>query len=327
MVFIKDLNKNIFPGYIPPEKNELFSSWYCRLAISHGVKPLTFVKNNFEYNAPIFNRDIDLQKPQYLVDFLLLHTPLNIHDVNDLFLTSLKDLYFNNLTETKSFFLSLGINHRNRKKFGTMCCPSCLKKNPYYKKEWRLFTSIICTECNSYLIDKCQYCSHPICFHQIYNGSNQSIPNLDLLFSMCGNCKNDLSTTPLPTPSKFELEYQNFINQTLILGFNQYANYSFLFINGLILLCRCVRGTRLNKFNRLLSMAMKDLYNVELTQLKKETGLWTHTERKNTLPYVYNFIKKSPENFNNLNYFKISKSYLSPYDRNINYWILSMFDL
>lgn len=327
MVYIKKFKKNIFPAYINPETDELFSSWYCRLAINHCVKPLTFIKHNFGHNAPIFGRDIDYLKPDYVVNFLLNHTPLSSKEIDRLFLTSYNDIYFNNYSNRKSHILSLGLNNRKRKRFGTMCCPKCLSTNPYYKKEWRLFSTIVCTKCQSSLIDRCPNCQKPISYHLIYSSGNQSIPDLSFIFSLCWYCKMDLSTFKLPKATDLEIQYQNFINLTLDIGFNHYTPYSFSFINGLILLCRAARGTRKNKFNQKLSIILGNTYNFNLSPIKEETGFWSLQERKQTLPIIYKFItdftteKDLPQDLN------LAKSYLTIYNKNIDYWLISLLDL
>ncbi len=327
MVYIKEFKKNIFPAYINPERNELFSSWYCRLAISHYVKPLTFIKNNFGHNAPIFGRDIDYLKPDYLVKFLLNHTPLSKKRIDKLFLTSYNDIYFNNYSNRKGHILSLGLNNRNRKRFGTMCCPKCLSSTPYYKKEWRLFSTIICMKCKSSLIDRCPNCQKPISYHLIYNSGNQSIPDLSFRFSLCWYCKMDLSTFELTQPTSLEIEYQNFINRTLNNGFNHYTNYSFSFINGLILLCRTARGTRKNKFNKNFTTILANEYNLHLSPIKEETGFWSLQERKETLPFIYKFIKDFTVDKGIPQHLNLTRSYLTIYKQDLDYWLISLLDL
>lgn len=326
MVYIKKYRKNIFPAYIAPEKNELFSSWYCRLAIKHHVKPLTFIKNNFGYNAPIFGRDIDYLSPTYLTDFLYKHTPLTKKNIGKLFLTSYSENVTDNI-KRKSRILSLGLNHRNRKRFGTMSCPKCLASFPYYKKEWRLFTTIVCYRCRSQLIDRCPSCKQPISYHKIYNSGNHSVPNIDVPFSKCWNCQTDFAKIELPKPTNFELQYQYFIDLTLKKGYNRFTNYSFSFVNGLILLCRSARGSRKNKFNRNLNALLQERYKVELLPLSTEVGLWSLEERRQTIPVIYNFLEDIPNIQQELDYYKLTKSYLSTSSHTIDYWLISLLEL
>ncbi|AMR42379.1 TniQ family protein [Elizabethkingia anophelis] len=323
MVYIKEYKKNIFPAYLPPFKEELFSSWYCRLAISHGVKPLTLVKNNFDYNAPIFNRDIDNMGPKYLIDFLYLHTPLYRKSIRNLFLESYAGTYFSDNSENRNNILALGLNHRDRKRFGTMCCPKCLRKSPYYKKEWRLFTSIVCTRCNSYLIDRCPSCEKPISYHRIYNSGNQSIPDFSMPFTLCWYCKKNLASIESGQPTEKELRYQRYINKTLKDGYNEYSNYSFSFIRGIIILCRASRS---KKFKQRLGKLLQSIYKVEFYPIEKAISLWSHKERLETLPYIFKFIEDAEILKEEREYFKISRSYLGQ-DITIDFWLLSLLNL
>lgn len=323
MVYIKKYRKNIFPAYIPPYDDELFSSWYCRLAINHGIKPLTLVKNNFDYNAPIFNRDIDNLSPQYLLDFIYLHTPLSKGEIKELFLNSLSGSYFSDDSENRNNILALGINHRNRKRFGMMCCPKCLKKEPYYKKEWRLFTSILCVKCNSYLIDSCPKCRKPISYHRIYNSGNQSVFDFTLPFTLCWFCKADLAEFDAGKPGDLDLSYQTYVNKTLNKGYNEYSAYSFSFIRGLIMLCRASRS---RLFKQRLRKLLNEVYKIELSPIDKKINLWTLSERRETLPLVFRFVKEAGSLKEEIESYNISRSYLG-HDIIIDYWLQSLLDL
>ena len=74
MVYIKSIDKNILPYYISPFKDELFSSWFCRLSVKHNLKPQSFIQNYFDYKIPFWNRDIDLVGKKGIIDFFLNHT-------------------------------------------------------------------------------------------------------------------------------------------------------------------------------------------------------------------------------------------------------------
>ena len=78
MVYIKSLEKEIFPYFLKPKQNELFSSWLCRISINHKVKPQTFILNYFGRGYPIWNRDIDMFPSSFLVNKLEKHTPVQL---------------------------------------------------------------------------------------------------------------------------------------------------------------------------------------------------------------------------------------------------------
>ena len=79
-------NKNIWPLYIPPEKNELFSSWFCRLSNNHMIRSESFLTNYFGRMLPLWNRDIDMLMPNKYLNTISNHTPLTSLQIRNLFL-------------------------------------------------------------------------------------------------------------------------------------------------------------------------------------------------------------------------------------------------
>ncbi len=238
MVIINN-DKNIWPLYIPPENDELFSSWFCRLSNNHLIRSESFLTNYFGRMLPLWNRDIDMLMPEKYINIIYNHTPMNYDQIKNLFLPSVESFAFDkaNGNGITMNILILGIKHRKRKLNGILFCPKCLNKPiAYFKKRWRFSTSIICSECNSYLIDECPFCKKPISYHRNnINNINNSTSNCNPL-NIC-ECGFDLSTyEEVEQPKKSELNYQNFINETISNGYNHHSQYSFLYIKGLIML-------------------------------------------------------------------------------------------
>lgn len=326
MVYIKALNKNILPLFIFPEQNELFSSWFCRLAVSHSIKPQSFLLNYFDRDLPIFNRDIDLFNSEKLVDFFTGHSPLLRWQVEELFLNSYNSYAF--LIESQPFshinnILPLGIFHRDRKRFGMQYCPSCLNKKAFYKKEWRLVTSILCVECNEYLKDKCNICNKPIVYHKIYTTNNLSKIENFYPFSTCYFCKSDLAKLNPNKPKENEILYQKYIDKTIELGYNECTQYSFFYIKTLLFLSKRLMSNR--KKNRFRDCLI-DMFGVEIEINLDDIKYWSTEERINVLPLVFDFlqdVEKSKKGFHN---YKISKSYIDA-DKALPFWLYRAFDL
>jgi hypothetical protein len=159
------INSKVLPGYIPPEKEELLSSWIFRLSQSHKIKPFSFTKFYFKETA-FWNRDVDKFIYGTVIEQLTKITPLSKNDILNLHLISYKDIVFNTplvVSYTRGI-TNLGIYHRKRKNNGLLACPKCLRKKYYYKKSWRLLTSLICTECKCHLIDHCPNCKAQLYF-------------------------------------------------------------------------------------------------------------------------------------------------------------------
>ena len=323
MVYIKSINKNIFASYINPLEDELFSSWLCRISVAHEVKANTFILNYFGKDKSIFNRDIDLFMPKYLVDILVKHTPLCESEVCDLFLPSyggyIVDSFYG--PGTNNIILPIGIKHRKRLRYGQQCCPVCLSKGiPYYKKNWRLFTSIICTRCNSYLIDRCYSCGAPITFFRVNmkERQNSSVGDYIPLYH-CYNCLSDLrSFNPNQVPSVEEIEYQLYIDDTIRNGFNDVTQYSFSYLRVLLILAKRIRSSANN--NRLRDVLPKE-FKDKIQTIKGEVRYWSVDERKEILPFTYKLLKDFPNKIVPLiRKSKLTKSYLVKDVLPIPYW-------
>lgn len=61
MVYIKKFRKNIWPLYIPPLPDELFSSWIYRLANNHRVGPQLLINEYLDKKLLIKVNDIDIE--------------------------------------------------------------------------------------------------------------------------------------------------------------------------------------------------------------------------------------------------------------------------
>ena len=237
MVYVRSLNKNIWPYYIPPYKDELFTSWIYRLSIKSSVKPIPFVNNCFGRDRAFWNRDIDLRIPDEIVNKVLIHTPLKSReDIVNMSLESYAGRVFETLkvnTYTPGIS-SIGIKHRKRKQFGLSFCPKCISKN-YFQKSWRLETSVVCLDCNSLLLDRCPKCGAPISFHRINVGRKSKF---DENMFTCSNCKFDLRKSNIKDQSSEELSrYQRFIDKTIEEGYNHITTHSFTYIRILLHLC------------------------------------------------------------------------------------------
>ncbi|MDX9694386.1 MAG: TniQ family protein [Bacteroidales bacterium] len=323
MVFIKRLEKEIFPYYLPPEKDELFTSWFCRLSNNHDVKTNTFIQNYFGRNVPFWNRDIDVLEPENIINIMVKHTPLRIENIHEMFLKNYEGFayYKYHRDGTIKNILPLGINHRKRKQFGQQCCTKCLSKGPvYFKKSWRLITSVVCTECNQLLIDRCYKCGSPITYFRVNmkSFSNLSTMEFQPLF-LCSNCNTDLRKyEPNRIPTKLELEYQKYIDNSILNGFNSITQYSFAFIRILLLLSLRLRSS--SKNNRFREIVLKK-YNTPETFINKEVRYWSVDQRRETLPFIFSLFKNSTDELYSL--FaegKVMRAYLIKDNDYVPFW-------
>ncbi|WP_294250509.1 TniQ family protein [uncultured Chryseobacterium sp.] len=229
MPFVPSLQKNIWANYIPPYKDELFTSWYVRLAQSHMVKSHSFGKYYFG-NQQFWNRDTDNMPTSHLKRIIYENSPLEYADIDDLFLTSYKYKLFehHNPTGYTLGILPLGIRHRIRKQRGLLYCPVCLKNKPYYKKQWRLSISYVCCNCKVLLKDSCPACKYPITFHRLEQGNKKR--TLIDSFNLCAGCNYDLTLSSI-TASDEQFKNQICIDNILNSGYSKNIHYSFSYFH------------------------------------------------------------------------------------------------
>lgn len=316
MIYIPGINKDIWPLFVWPEENELFSSWICRFSNNNEIRSESISKIYFDNSINLWNRDIDVFAPKALLDYLENHTPLEKSQIENLFLTSYESIVFekinpNGFTEN---ILNLGIFHRKRKNYGIVFCPNCLKNNAYFKKEWRLFFSIYCETCKCKLLDRCPSCKKPISYHRNnfskVNNSTSACKSLNIC-----ECNFNLSNSFINNEiSEFELEFQNYINLTLKNGYNSHSQYSFLFFRGLSIIAYSImRNNKKNKFCDYFKNELKFDFNVSSKRIIE----WDIEERKqaylmayfllsdwpNRILHICNDLKINKTDFYNLPYF------------------------
>ncbi|AQV14964.1 TniQ family protein [Acinetobacter pittii] len=194
----------IWPVHLQPFNDELLSSWMIRLAHGNGYKAHDFYAHYFGRNIQIWNRDIDCQTPNHLINKLHFFTMQNVNNIKKLSIRSYRGILFerSNSAVLKGI-LSIGVNHRLRKRYGLQICPMCLKEDkvPYYRKHWRVSYLISCPIHGIELYDKCYKCSFPITPHRLDMIEKSKLaPNLKI--DSCSTCFTKLSNSPINKVNK-----------------------------------------------------------------------------------------------------------------------------
>lgn len=296
MIYISNLNKNLWPLYTPPLPDEIFSSWLVRLSSKHNSKPEEFFEQFFNKKLHLDKNDIDLLAKPDITNVISKHTLLHLEEINQLFLSSYDSYVFENIHSKETLFNSYQfLKTRNfyKDRNGYQFCPKCLiKKTPYFKKKWKLSTSIICTECNCYLIDSCPNCHTPL----TYQKSNKLL-SADIYKpgNIC-NCGYNISSFSSPLiPSELEIEYQEYINSTIKNGYNDISQYSFTYLKILILIAFKLHKHKKSKlFQKILD---KQSIFLDLTSnIEHPFERWNLEQRKHFLPLAYLLLKNFPSN-------------------------------
>lgn len=206
----------ILPIMTYPYKDELFSSWLFRLASSNISKAHTFTRFHLPgYN--IWNRDIDRLAQDSMIERLSTLTEIPFEKIFNLTLRSYETNLFEvaNKQTKQKWVLALGVYHRTWKNNGLQFCPSCLSNDnqPYFRKAWRLATSVVCTRCQLLLHDCCPNCNTPVTFFRTDIGFKIDIAPMAIV--ICPNCDFDLRNSPCYPPMIGTLGFQHKINRTL----------------------------------------------------------------------------------------------------------------
>lgn len=319
-------SRTIWPGFIKPLDDELFSSWLIRLSEEHLIKSYSFSKIYFN-NQPIWNRDIDKLQPKTIVDSLKKHSPLSYSEINNLFLNSYTNYLFSgsiNDAHTRGI-LNLGIFHRKRLNFGLLACPLCLSEGlPYFKKQWRLSTSLVCVKCKCELIDRCEKCKKPIAFHRLELENKALLRTKKLYF--CWNCNFDLrkNITRVDIASKI-YKYQKYIDKTLLLGYNNITNYSFTYFY-VILNILSMLSTNSKEWNRL-QIALNEEYDNTFINHLNTTAKYENSIliRKKALLMAHRLLDKWPNEFIRVKLkYKIRYSDFSKDMKKMPYWLFAV---
>ncbi|BEV05032.1 TniQ family protein [Chryseobacterium gambrini] len=325
MVYIPSLNKTIIPICLKPNHDELFSSWLFRLSNEYNLKPYTFLQNYIGFtDFKSLRRDLDLSGNSFLIDFFTSHTPLRRNKIKKMFLSDYSGKLFTETSKkysTYSNILPLGLSNReNKKQYGLQYCPNCLKENGYYKKNWRLITSLVCLKCYCYLKDRCENCGNPINFFKIFTSKNTS--EIDYThIDICFDCKKKLfQNYQFKRATEEHISYQRYINGTIKNGYNNTCNYSFFYIKPLLYFSGLLKSSRKsNKFREYIL----DIHRFILNTNESSIEFWSIEERLEILPLVNNFLRSDIQN-KHLRFYKLSKGYVDS-EKILPYWIYKKF--
>lgn len=248
-------------GTIPiVKKDEVFTSWFIRCSILHGMTPselikseIVFWKSNYEYQMDDLKKigknfwklDIKHLPKDFVKSLKYRGLEFNIRDMQ---LSTPKrftqDHLDFNITKEKHQFKHL-INENFK------YCPECWKKqeSQYFRIYWRKPHQLICFDHNTWLIESCMYCNLPIWTTRIQKKF------INDYFEYCPNCSESLIIEPVSNPEW--IEFQILINDVISLFVEYNLLYSILitvFIN--------IKKYELSNSNKTAYDEIKILYEV-----------------------------------------------------------------
>ena len=151
----RDLLSGHWPVVAGPEPDELLSSWLHRLAFSNGLPPRAFGPA-LDLGSGAWSGRLDLALPAIVQDRLVRCTGLTPGAVGGMTLAGVG---------ARALLLPLRADlspgRRGRRQAAWLqFCPQCLAEDeqPYFRREWRLATTIVCARHGSRLLDRCPAC-------------------------------------------------------------------------------------------------------------------------------------------------------------------------
>lgn len=233
-----------------PLEDELFSSWFVRVAHANGLRCNHLARVLVGRGRPLFHGDIDRgiwKAPVYRLAELVGTTK----DVAEKTLLSAycPFLWSNvSLRGVWPFVLPISTKNHKQRKYGFQYCPSCFLSDaiPFYRRYWRFAFVVVCDVHGIKLKDRCPHCEAPIAIERadIKSRFLDKTPSL----RHCSTCHQSLCD--LPTSKQVDdalVSNQRLILTTLERGWiniNGRVIYSHLFFHGLRMLMSFLDDSR-----------------------------------------------------------------------------------
>lgn len=186
-----------WPVRVPPQPDELLSSWLVRTAWANGEKLESFTTRHFGSHSSIWKRDTDrFVDTGYLVP-LAAKSGLGRKKVFSMMLASLEGVLYQEAPKTAVLPWVLPLRKVNRNNLGhyVVYCPLCLAEDdePYFRRFWRLAFAVACPKHGVRLLDTCQACGAPVGFHMVDYAHYESVGSFTT--ATCHRCRRDLRRT------------------------------------------------------------------------------------------------------------------------------------
>lgn len=212
------MTQSILPIHPHPLPDELLSSWMIRLAHGNLMKAHTMCAIYFGNNRQIWNRDIDVLAPNWMLEGLSSLSGVMQDDLELTTLRSYESIVYEHLSPNNRnpWILAQGIYHRTRRLHGLQYCPLCLftDARPYYRKQWRLSFFTECDVHHVLMQDACYKCDAPVVFFRGDIGHKSEVAHHKI--HECHVCQADLSRAPaqaFPWPDwRLAVAYQSLLS-------------------------------------------------------------------------------------------------------------------
>lgn len=181
------------PVQVLPQFDEVFLSWFVRLAHAHGERVQGLAHQLWGRKRMVGLGSV-FQIEGGNLGPVCEATGLSTECVKNLTMESLVGLLWNVVQAkgARKWVLPTVDKHRRDPRFGQQVCPGCLLDDvvPYFRKSWRLAFHAICPVHRNTLIDRCQCCGSPILLERLDIG--MFVPTAQASAYRCWRCGTDL---------------------------------------------------------------------------------------------------------------------------------------
>lgn len=225
-----------------PLEDELFSSWFVRVAHANGLRCNHLARILTGRGRPLFHGDIDRgiwKTPAYRLAELVGTT---YEAAEKTLLSTYRPFLWSShsLKGIWPFVLPVSTKDHKERKYGFQYCPCCLLTDaiPFYRRYWRLAFVVVCDVHGIKLRDRCPHCDVPIAIQRADVKSRflHKTPSL----RHCSSCHQSLcDVSAAEKIDTLLLSSQRLILSTLDRGWiniNGRVIYSHLFFHGLRML-------------------------------------------------------------------------------------------
>lgn len=223
---------------VRPLPDEVFLSWFVRLAHAHGEK-VQSLAYQFWGRQRMVGGGLVFRGEGSDLNALAEACRLPLEALQSLTLESWIGFLWNSLESKGARKWVLPSVDRGRKgqRFGQQACPGCLAddETPYFRKSWRLALHCICPVHRATLIDRCPTCGSPILLDRLDVGMR--VPTSETAICRCWKCGSDLrDVRTTPDVGQRLVDHQMVLLDTLRRGWINVAGrvvYSTQFFGGL----------------------------------------------------------------------------------------------
>ncbi|MDO9253632.1 MAG: TniQ family protein [Hydrogenophaga sp.] len=181
------------PVQVLPQFDEVFLSWFVRLAHAHGERVQSLAHQLWGRKRMMGLGSVFKVEGANL-DPVSEATGLSPETIRSLTMESLVGLLWNEIEArgARKWVLPTLDKHRKTLRFGQQVCPGCLRDDavPYFRKSWRLAFHTICPVHRNTLIDRCPCCGAPIILERLDIG--MFVPTSQAVAYRCWKCGADL---------------------------------------------------------------------------------------------------------------------------------------